>query len=41
MRAASFRNIGTRGGQSPARHHQPMLLEAVLSGEIDPAASST
>ena len=31
-----FRNIGTRGGPSPARHYQPQLIDAVLAGEINP-----
>lgn len=31
-----FRNIGTRGGPSPARFYQPQLVEAVLNGEINP-----
>ena len=31
-----FRNVGTRGGPSPARFYQPQLVEAVLKGEINP-----
>jgi len=31
-----YRNIGMRGGPAPARHYQPMLLKAVLDGEINP-----
>ena len=31
-----FRNIGTRGGPSPARFYQPQLVDAVLKGEINP-----
>ncbi len=31
-----FRNVGTRGGPSPARFYQPRLVEAVLRGEINP-----
>src|SRR4051794_27839295 len=31
-----FRNVGTRGGPSPAHHYQPQLLKAVLDGDIDP-----
>jgi alcohol dehydrogenase len=31
-----FRNVGTRGGPSPARFYQPQLVEAVLNGEINP-----
>ena len=31
-----FRNVGTRGGPSPARFYQPQLVDAVLKGEINP-----
>ena len=36
-----FRNVGTRGGPSPARFYQPQLVDAVLKGEINPGRSST
>lgn len=31
-----WKNVGIRGGVSPARHYIPMLLEKVLKGEINP-----
>jgi threonine dehydrogenase-like Zn-dependent dehydrogenase len=31
-----FRNVGLRGGVAPARSYIPELLDAVLSGEINP-----
>ena len=34
--ATFFRNVGMRGGPAPARHYQPQLVQAVLSGEIEP-----
>lgn len=34
--ATFYRNIGMRGGPAPVRSYVPQLLEAVLSGEINP-----
>ena len=31
-----FRNVGLRGGVAPARKYIPELLDAVLSGAINP-----